>query len=164
MNKIILSFMSLISVSFADYIPYKELVSDKYSYIKGAGFYTGSNDVIPKQVMRFYKNSYDEGTKYVKLSISEELYDELSQYEDYKSHLEKESSVRLSDNKMEVNAFLFILPSVISKDIIEKDYWFEVKIEKLVDFTCSPTGINFTFLNGAETCRANKLSDMFKKK
>ena len=67
MKKILLSLFCLISISFADYIPYNDLISGKYKFSEKAGFYTHAREDIPKikqMIYRNYKNVVSYKTDY----------------------------------------------------------------------------------------------------
>lgn len=96
MRKILLSLFCLISISFADYIPYNDLISGKYKYSEKYGFsIDGSEEGVKiKQMIRILtkttitkepvKKVYSQ---YLVLPIKKNLYEELKRYDDYKDFL-----------------------------------------------------------------------------
>ncbi len=165
MKKLTLSLILLLTASIlnAKYIPYNDLISGKYKLTYTAGFYTDNYEPVPKKTILFYKNSYDKGTKYIRLLISNKLLNELSKYPDYKKHLHSEGGIEIKTNKWISDGFLMIPPKM-APNFVQKEYWFENTKARMKDFTCKPTGINFMLIKDSQRCYGNKLSDLFKRR
>lgn len=99
MKKILLSFICLISISFAEMIPYKDLISGKYKYSENCAFYLDNNESNPKikqMINIYYKEElvkeptiHKVKKQYFEFLISEQLYRALMRYPDYQEFLKR---------------------------------------------------------------------------
>lgn len=97
MKKILLSFICLFSVGFADCLPYADLISGKYKYSEKYGFYNDPRESTPKikqMISIYYKEEivrepsiHKVKKEYFRFLISERLYNALSNCSDYKDYI-----------------------------------------------------------------------------
>ena len=183
MKKILLSLFCLISISFADYIPYNDLISGKYKFSEKAGFYTHAREDIPKikqMIYRNYKNVVMTEPvrkikyQYFQFIITEQLYRELINYTDYKDFLTTGDDgqnigygllidLKYSD-KIFKNKLLYETGETKGKDL---DYTYNTNfyyffINQIPEkFNCY--GVNFSNISDSKACEAKSLKDLFNK-
>ncbi len=137
---------------------YKALISDKYIFKVGAGFYGGTQDKPPRTKIMFATNSYDKGTRYVRLGIEKTLYKKLKKYKDYEKHI-VENIIPGEESRY----FLQVPPGIID-GVITKDYWYELPLKDKKDYICEPLDFGFKYVDKAPYCPAITISNMFIKK
>lgn len=184
MKKILLSLFCLISISFADYIPYNDLISGKYKFSEKAGFYTNAYEDIPKIKQAIYSHSKNivmtEPVRkikyqYFKFIITEQLYKELINYTDYKSFLTRPGEDGESDvygllidlkynDKIFKNKLLYETGETKGKDLdyTYNTYFYYFFINQIPEkLNCY--GVNFSNISGSKSCEAKSLKDLFNK-
>ena len=139
---------------------YQVLISDKYVFHPGAGFYGKINEKIPRNKILFQKNSFDTGPKYVKLAIDKTLYTKLKSRKDYQKHLK----VNVYGGNVKDRYVIQVPPGII-EGIVDEGYWYELPLKDKQDYICEPLGFGFKYVGADKPyCPAITISNMFIKK